>query len=127
MGVERSLRCFMRVRYKNQELMITETKSSTILKYHFQKIYYAILIRDCNRYSSIGNKQRVDVVMLNQDLEILSFKRAMHENTFFEEKNAVNVMLLPVDAISNLEVGSKFVLDKKDFNVSSYDKSKEKV
>lgn len=117
----------MRVRYKNQELMITETKSSTILKYHFQKIYYAILIRDCNRYSSIGNKQRVDVVMLNQDLEILSFKRAMHENTFFEEKNAVNVMLLPVDAISNLEVGSKFVLDKKDFNVSSYDKSKEKV
>ena len=79
----------MRLKYKEQEIMVTETKNPSILRYHFQKLYYAIIIQDCNRYSSIGNKQRIDVIMTDDNLKILSFKRNMHENTVVQNLEEV--------------------------------------
>ena len=101
----------MKLKYKNETIDVTTTKNQTILKYHFQKLYYAILIKDCNRYSSIGNKQRVDLVMTDDNLTILSVKKGMHENTVFANEEATTTILLPLNSFSNLEVGQTFKLD----------------
>lgn len=101
----------MKLKYKNEIIDVTKTTNKTILKYRFQKLYYAIIIENCNRYSSIANKQRIDIAMTDDNLTILSYKRDMHENTFFEDTNATTTILLPLDSIKNLEVGKRFVLE----------------
>ena len=83
--------------------MVTTTTNKNILRYHFQKLYYAIIINNCNRYSSIANKQRIDIVMTDDNLNILSFKREMHENTFYENKKATKTILLPLNYFEKLE------------------------
>lgn len=101
----------MKLKYKNQTLDVTTTTNKTIMKYHFQKLYYAIIIKNCNRYSSIANKQRVDIVMTDDDLTILSYKKEMHENTVFTNEKATTTILLPLNIISDLQEGQKFQLD----------------
>lgn len=95
----------MKIEYQNTEIMVTSTTNPNLLKYHFQKLYYAIMIKKCNRYSSISNKQRIDVVMTDDNLKILYIKRDMHENTFIEEKNATTTILLPLGTFKNLKIG----------------------
>ena len=101
----------MKLNYKEKKIDVTTTTNQTIIKYRFQKLYYAIIIKNCNRYSSIANKQRIDVVMTDNNLQILSIKREMHENTFFENTNASTCILLPLNSIQNLEIGQKFILE----------------
>ena len=101
----------MKLKYKNEQIDVTTTNNKTILKYRFQKLYYAIIIKDCNRYSSIANKQRIDVVMTDDNLTILSIKLDMHENTFFENTDATTTILLPLNKIPNLEIGQNFILE----------------
>lgn len=102
----------MKLRYKEEIIDVTTTTNQTLLKYRFQKLYYAIIIKNCNRYSSIANKQRVDVAMTDDNLTIMSIKRDMHENTFFENTEATTCILLPPNSIPNLEIGQKFTLEK---------------
>lgn len=101
----------MQLKYQNNTINLTTTQNKTILKFHFQKLYYAILIKDCNRYSSIGNKQRIDVVLTDDDLTILTIKREMHENTVIEDVKATTTILLPLNSIINLEIGKKFEIE----------------
>lgn len=101
----------MKLKYKNEEIETTTTTNKTIIKYRPQKLYYAIIIKNCNRYSSIANKQRIDVVMTDDNLNILSIKLEMHENTVFETKNATTTILLPLGKIKNLTIGEKFILE----------------
>ena len=101
----------MKFKYKNEIIEVTTTQNKTIMKYRFQKLYYAIIIKDCNRYSSIANKQRLDVVMTDDNLTILSVKLDMHENTFVENTEATTTILLPVGSIKDLEIGQKFILE----------------
>ena len=101
----------MNLKYQEKSINATTTTNPTILKYRFQKLYYAIIIKDCNRYSSIANKQRIDAVMTDDNLTILSIKLGMHENTVFENKDATTTILLPAGGIPNLEVGQKFILE----------------
>ena len=123
-GKENKLLIFfkMKIEYQNTEIMVTRTTNPNLLKYHFQKLYYAIMIKKCNRYSSISNKQRIDVVMTDDNLKILYIKRDMHENTFIEEKNATTTILLPLGTFKNLKIGdylqlkeipSEFLYEKK--------------
>ncbi len=92
--------------------MVTTTHNENILKYRFQKLYYAIIIYNCNRYRSIYNKQRIDVVMTDDNLTILSVKRQMHENTVYENKQATTTILLPLDYYPELEEGTKFIIEE---------------
>lgn len=101
----------MKLKYKDELIDVTTTTNKTIMKYRFQKLYYAIIIKDCNRYSSIANKQRIDVVMTDDNLTILSLKLDMHENTVFSNDDATTTILLPLGSINNLEVGQKFTLE----------------
>ena len=101
----------MKLKYKTKSIDVTTTKNPTILKYRFQKLYYAIIIKNCNRYSSIANKQRIDIVMTDDNLKILSYKTAMHENTVFANEKATTTVLLPPNYFSNLEEGQSFQLD----------------
>lgn len=100
----------MKLEYDKKSIMVTTTTNQTILKYHFQKLYYAIIINNCNRYSSIANKQRIDVVMTDDNLKILSIKREMHENTVFQNELATKTILLPLNYFENLKEGKKFTL-----------------
>ena len=100
----------MKLKYKENSINVTITNNHKILKYHFQKLYYAIIIKNCNNYSSIGNKQRIDVILTDDDLNILSYKKEMHENTVFEDKKAKITILLPLNSIKNLELNTKFAL-----------------
>ena len=102
----------MNLIYNKNKVMVTETTNKDILKYHFQKLYYAIIIKNCNRYSSIANKQRVDIAMTDNNLNILSFKKAMHENTFYENKDATTTILLPLNCFKDLKENTKFLLEE---------------
>ena len=101
----------MKLKYKNEIIDVTKTKNKQILKYRFQKLYYAIIIEDCNRYSSIANKQRIDVALTDDDLTIMSYKKEMHENTFVENTEATKTILLPLGSIKEFEIGTKFILE----------------
>ena len=103
----------MNLIYKENSIGVTKTNNPQILKYHFQKLYYAIIINNCNRYSSIANKQRIDIVMTDDNLKILSFKREMHENTFYENLQATTTILLPLNYFSDLEPNTFFQLQEK--------------
>ena len=103
----------MKLKYQNNSINITATTNKNILKYHFQKLYYAIMIKNCNRYSSIGNKQRLDVVMTDDNLNILSYKKGMHENTVFSNEDATMTILLPLNSFPTLEIGQTFQLNSK--------------
>lgn len=82
------------------------------MRYKFQKLYYAIIINNCNRYSSIASKQRTDIIMTDDNLNILSYKYEMHENTVYENKNATTTILLPLNTFPNLEENTNFTLEK---------------
>ena len=103
--------------YNNKSIPVTTTKNKDILKYQFQKLYYAIIVKNCNRYSTIAHKQRVDVVLTDDNLCIVSFKKDMHENTFYEDKSATTAIVLPPDYFKDIEINKKFILkaaDKKE-------------
>ena len=102
----------MQLKYNNETIQVTTTNNKSILKYHFQKLYYAIIINNCNRYSSIANKQRIDVVMTDNELNILSIKRNMHENTVYENKKATTTILLPPNTFKNIKKNTKLNIIK---------------
>lgn len=102
----------MRLKYKDQTIPVTTTTNSNIMKYKFQKLYYGIIINNCNRYSSILSKQRIDVAMTDDDLNILSIKRGMHENTVYENEKATKTILLPLSEFANLEPNTNFTLQE---------------
>ena len=97
----------MVLKYKNETVMVTNTNNVNILKYKFQKLYYAIIIDKCNSYSSILNKQRIDVLMVDDDFKVLSIKRDMHENTIYKNSRAKKTILLPLGKFSDLKVNEK--------------------
>lgn len=101
----------MKLKYQQKYIDVTTTTNQTILKYRFQKLYYAIIIKNCNRYSSIANKQRIDIAMTDDNLKILSYKMDMHENTVFIDENATTTVLLPRNYFPNLEKGESFQLE----------------
>ena len=63
----------MKLIYNNKEISATITNNKGIMRYKFQKLYYAIIINNCNRYSSIASKQRVDVIMTDNQYNCQSF------------------------------------------------------
>ena len=101
----------MQLKYKNDSIMITCTTNLKILSYKFQKLYYAIIIDNCNKYSSILNKQRIDVIMVDNDFRVLSIKRGMHENTIYEDKMATKTLLLPLGTFNDLKVGDILIIE----------------
>lgn len=101
----------MKLKYNDESIMVTYTNNFKILNYRFQKLYYAIIIDKCNRYSSILNKQRIDVMMVDNKFNVLSIKRGMHENTVFEDVRAEKVILLPLGVFSDLQVMERLNLE----------------
>ena len=87
----------MKLVYKEKEIIATITINPRYMKYKFQKLYYAVIINKCNKYSSIASKQRIDLVMTDDDYNILSIKREMHENTIYEDKRATKTTNLGID------------------------------
>ena len=102
----------MKIEYEGKELSATITTNSKIMRYKFQKLYYAIIINNCNSYSSIASKQRVDVVMTDNNYQILSIKKEMHENTIYENKEASKTIILPLNYYPNLKQQEKFIIKK---------------
>lgn len=102
----------MKITYKGKELSATITTNSRIMRYKFQKLYYAIIINNCNRYSSIASKQRVDVVMTDDNYNILSIKKEMHENTVYENISAKKTIILPLNFFKELEKNTKLTIKK---------------
>lgn len=102
----------MKLIYKGKEINATITTNSHIMRYKFQKLYYAIIINNCNKYSSIASKQRIDIVLTDNNYNILAIKKNMHENTIFENYNAQKTIILPLDYYNNLEKNTKFNLKK---------------
>ena len=100
----------MKLIYNNKEISVTNTYNETIMKYKYQKLYYAIIINECNSYSSIQNKQRIDVIMTDENYKILSIKKEMHENTIFENENATKTILLPLDTFKDLKINTYFAI-----------------
>lgn len=101
----------MKLRYNDDSIMATSTNNLKILKYKFQKLYYAIIINNCSRYSSILNKQRIDVVMVDSNYNVLSIKRDMHENTVYENIDATITILLPLGSFPNLKVDDRLIVE----------------
>ena len=100
----------MKLVYKDKKISVTTTNNKNIMRYKFPKLYYAIIINNCNSYSSIASKQRIDVVMIDDNLNILSYKLGMHENTIFKNKNATKTILLPLNSFDNFIVTFFFLI-----------------
>lgn len=101
----------MNLKYQNNSIPVTTTHTPTIMKYNFRKLRYAIIIYNCNHYSSIANKQRLDVVMIDDNLTVVSIKRGMHENTIYENKSATSTVLLPLDYFKDLKINTKLTIE----------------
>ena len=101
----------MKLIYKKKPINVTVTNNPNLLKYHFQKLYYAIIIKNCNSYSSVANKQRIDVVFVDEQLKIISVKKEMHENTIVKNDQATTAILLPLNYFEYLEVGTFFEIE----------------
>ena len=99
----------MKLIYNNKEISVTTTHNKLIMRYQHQKLYYAIIINECNSYSSILNKQRIDVVMTDDNFKILSIKKNMHENTIYEDNNATKTIILPPDTF-DLKINTHFTI-----------------
>lgn len=110
----------MNLVYNHTKIPVTITKNPNIMRYKFRKLYYAIIIENCNRYSSIASKQRVDVAMTDNDLKILSYKKEMHENTVYENKKATKTILLPLNSFPNLQLNQKFDLENTQINITRF-------
>ena len=102
----------MKLIYKKKEINATITTNPKIMRYKFQKLYYAIIINNCNKYSSIASKQRIDIAMTDNNYNILSIKKEMHENTIYENKEAQKTILLPLNYYNDLEKNTKFEIKK---------------
>ena len=102
----------MKLVYKNKEIPATITENKNLMRYKFQKLYYAIIIKNCNKYSSIASKQRIDVVMTDESFKILSIKKEMHENTIYQNEEATNTILLPLNYFKDLKTDEYFYLKK---------------
>ena len=100
----------MKLIYNNKEISVTKTYNKTIMRYKYQKLYYAIIINDCNNYSSILNKQKIDVVLTDNNLKIISIKRNMHENTIFKDDKANKTILLPPNTFTDLKLNTYFTI-----------------
>ena len=50
--------------------------------------------------------------MTDDKFNILSFKKEMHENTIYENKEATKVILLPLDIFSNIKINTCFKLEE---------------
>ena len=98
----------MKLVYNNIEIPVTITENTMIMRYKYQKLYYAIIINNCNKYSSIGSKQRIDIVMTANNYKILSYKEEMHENTIYENKDATKTILLPLRIFNNIKINTCF-------------------
>ncbi len=99
----------MKLIYDNKEIPVTTTDNKTIMRYKYQKLYYAIIINNCNNYSSISSKQRIDLVMTDNNLKILSIKKEMHENTIYKNNKASKTIILPPDTF-NLKTNTYFTI-----------------
>ena len=100
----------MKLIYNNAEISVTQTNNNSIMRYKHQKLYYAIIINNCNSYSSIASKQRVDVIMTDDNYKILSIKREMHENTIYKNENASKTILIPLNTFPNLQINTYFTI-----------------
>lgn len=101
---------YMKLVYKNKEIEVTQTHNQEIMKYKFPKLRYAIILYDCNSYSSVGSKQRVDIVLVDDKFHIVKIRYAMHENTIQTDTRASHTIILPLDTFDDLEIGTKFSL-----------------
>ena len=102
----------MKLVYEKIKIPVTTTTNNKLMRYKYQKLYYAIIIKDCNKYSSIGNKQRIDIAMTDENLKILSFQYDMHENTVYENKKASTTIILPKNTYNNLKINTYFTTEE---------------
>lgn len=100
----------MKLVYKNKEIEVTQTHNDKIMRYKFPKLRHAIIIYDCNTYSSIGAKQRFDMALVDDNFHIVLFRHAMHENTIQSDNRAKHTILIPLDTFDDLELETKFSL-----------------
>ena len=100
----------MKLVYKEKEIEVTQTHNKSIMRYRFPKLRNAIIIYNCNSYSSIGSKQRVDMALTDDNFNIVLYRYAMHENTIQTDERAKHTILIPLNTFTNLEKDTKFSL-----------------
>ena len=100
----------MKLVYKNKEIEVTQTHNNQIMRYKFPKLRNAIIIYDCNSYSSVGSKQRIDMVLTDDNFNIISICKEMHENTIQIDSRAKHTILMPLNTFEELELNTRFSL-----------------
>ena len=100
----------MKLKYKDKEIEVTQTHNEGIMKYKFPKLRYAIIIYDCNAYSSVFSKQRIDMALTDDNFNIVLYRYGMHENTIQSHDKAKHTILMPLNTFDNLELHTRFQL-----------------
>jgi len=101
----------MNLVYKDKKIRCVETGIETFLRYKAEKLYYAVILRNRNRFSTILSLQIIDVMVLDDDYKIISFKHNMKPNTVYEDKNGSIVVVLPPNYYEDIEVGDKIIIE----------------
>ena len=100
----------MKLVYKGKEIDVTQSHNDKIMRYKFPKLRHAIIIYDCNSYSSIASKQRIDLALVDDNFHIILFRYGMHENTIQKDNRAKHTIIMPLGTFNNLEINTKFSL-----------------
>lgn len=100
----------MKLLYNNKEIPVTFTHNPIIMRNKVMKLYFAYYIIECNRYSSIKNRYRVDIIMVDENNIIVGYKQDMHTNTVYSNELAKNCIITPVGYFDNIEIGKEIYL-----------------
>lgn len=73
----------------------------------YEKLYFGIIINECNRYSALKVLHKTDVALVNDDYVIVELVKGIHPNTYIENERATRAILLPPNYF-DIEVGGKF-------------------
>lgn len=97
----------IRIFYGNKDILGVYSENKKPLYLRHEKLYFGVVINECNRYSSLKVLYKTDAALVNDDYEIVEISKGMHPNTYIENEKATRAILLPLNYF-DIEVGKKF-------------------
>ena len=97
----------IRIFYGNKDIVGVYSENKKPLYLRYEKLYFGIIINECNRYSALKVFYKTDVALVNNDYEIVELSKGIHPNTYIENEKATRAILLPLNYF-DIEVGGKF-------------------
>lgn len=75
-----------------------------------KKITIGMFFPKTNAIHTFFMKDKIDIIMINKENEIVYYKKALKKNKIIIKKGAYHTIELPKNSISNLNIGNKLTI-----------------